>query len=171
MASFSDPEVREALQALMAASKQAKQWNEAQALLNETALSMQAPLRCIIGQTTPYDMLADNIRGYLNVSMDIHQEPEKVKAAIDIMTTVALENGENIHRIALKYCFMPLHGGTDDFMSDDTYREFYLPSLRKVIDREIKPGLTPYFFFEGKYQKRLELLRDELPKKKILAMF
>lgn len=171
MAAFADPEVREALFTLMAAGEQAKQWNEAQALLNETALSMQAPLGCIIGQSAPYDMLADNIRGYLNVPMDIYEEPEKVKAAINIMTGFALENVEQIHKMGLKYCFMPLHGGTDDFMNDETYLEFYLPGLKQVIDREIELGITPYIFFEGKYQKRLELLRDELPKGKILGMF
>ena len=171
MAAFADPEVRESLLTLMAAGEQAQKWNEAQGMLNETALAMQTPLGCIIGQTAPYDMFADNIRGYLNVPMDIHEEPEKVKAAVDIMTGFALENVENIHKMGLKYCFMPLHGGTDDFMSDETYREFYLPGLKKVIDREIELGLTPYIFFEGKYQKRLELLRDELPKGKILGMF
>lgn len=171
MAAFADPEVRETLHTLMAAGEQAQKWNEAQAMLNETALAMQTPLGCIIGQSAPYDMFADNIRGYLNVPMDIYEEPEKVKAAIDIMTDFALENVENIHKMGLKYCFMPLHGGTDDFMSDETYREFYLPGLKKLIDREIELGLTPYIFFEGKYQKRLELLRDELPKGKILGMF
>ena len=171
MAAFSDPEVREALFTLMAAGDQAKQWNEAQAILNETALAMQTPLGCIVGQTAPYDMLADNVRGYLNVPMDIFEIPEKVKAAIDVMADMAIQNVEGIKAMGLKYCFMPLHGGTDDFMSDETYREFYLPTLRRVIDRAIELGLTPYIFFEGKYQKRLELLRDELPKGKILAMF
>ena len=171
MAAFADPEVREALLTLMAAGDQAVQWNEAQALLNETALAMQTPLGCIIGQNAPYDMLADNVRGYLNVPMDILEIPEKVKAAVEIMADLALQNVEQIAAMGLKYCFMPLHGGTDDFMSDETYREFYLPTLRRVIDREIELGLTPYIFFEGKYQKRLELLRDELPKGKILGMF
>ena len=171
MAAFADPEVREALLTLMAAGDQARQWNEAQAMLNETALAMQAPLGCIIGQNAPYDMLADNIRGYLNVPMDIFEIPEKVKAAVEVMADMAIQNLEGIKAMGLKYCFMPLHGGTDDFMSDETYREFYLPTLRRVIDREIELGLTPYIFFEGKYQNRLELLRDELPKGKILGMF
>ena len=171
MAAFADPEVREALQTLMAAGDQAVQWNQAQALLNETALAMQTPLGCIIGQNAPYDMLADNVRGYLNVPMDILEIPEKVKAAVEVMADMAVQNVEQIAAMGLKYCFMPLHGGTDDFMSDETYREFYLPTLRRVIDREIELGLTPYIFFEGKYQNRLELLRDELPKGKILGMF
>ena len=171
MAAFSDPEVHEALLTLMAAGEQARRWNEAQGELRAAALRMQAPLGCIIGQTAPYDMFADNVRGYLNVPMDILEIPDKVKAAVDVMTGLALKNVENMHAMGLKYCFMPLHGGTDDFMSEATYREFYLPSLKKVIDREIELGLTPYIFFEGKYQTRLELLRDELPKGKILAMF
>ena len=103
--------------------------------------------------------------------IDILEIPEKVKAAVEVMADMAVQNVEQIAAMGLKYCFMPLHGGTDDFMSDETYREFYLPTLRRVIDREIELGLTPYIFFEGKYQNRLELLRDELPKGKILGMF
>ena len=92
------------------------------------------PIGSIVGQTAPYDMLADNIRGYLNVPMDIFEIPDKVKAAVEVMCTMALENVERIKGMGAKYCFMPLHGGTDDFMSDDTYLEFHLPTLRRVIE-------------------------------------
>lgn len=171
MAAFADPEVRETLLTLMAAGEQAKRWNEAQALLRETAQAMQVPIGSIVGQTAPYDMLADNIRGYLNVPMDIFEIPDKVKAAVEVMCTMALENVERIKGMGAKYCFMPLHGGTDDFMSDDTYLEFYLPTLRRVIEREMKLGIIPCIFFEGKYDRRLELLRDELPDGTCMAMF
>ena len=171
MSAFADPEVRQALLTLMSAGEEAVKWQQALGELNQTALSMQAPLGCVVGQGAPYDMLADNVRGYLNVPMDLLEMPETVEAAIGVMTGFALENVRAIKEMGLKYCFMPLHGGTDDFMSDDTYRSYYLPSLRRVIDEEIALGLTPYIFFEGKYQRRLELLRDELPKGRIIGMF
>ena len=63
----------------------------------------------------------------------------------------------------MKYCFMPLHGGTDDFLSPEHWERFYAPSLRKVIERELELGLIPYIFFEGKYNNRLEMIRDLLP--------
>lgn len=171
MAAYADPEVREALMALMFAGEKVAANNAALGRINEIALENHTPLCCIIGNSAPYDMLADNIRGYMNVPMDIFEEPEKVLAAIDVMTDMALENVKNCAAMGLKYVFMPLHGGTDDFMSNDTYLEFYWPSLKKVIDKTIELGMTPYIFFEGKYNTRLELLRDNLPKGKCIGMF
>ena len=170
MAQFADPDVRQALLTLMAAGDQAAQWLADQNELCQTALAYETPLGCILGQNAPYDMLADGIRGYLDVPMDLFEIPEKVLAAIDVMTDMALENVEGIAAAGMDYCFMPLHGGTDDFMSYDTYMEYYLPSLRKVIEKELELGITPYIFFEGKYHTRLEILRDEFPKG-IIAMF
>lgn len=171
MAAFSDPEVKEALMALMFAGEKVAANNAALARINEIAIENHTPLCCIIGNSAPYDMLADNIRGYMNVPMDILEEPKKVLAAIDVMTDMAIENIKNAAAMGLKYMFMPLHGGTDDFMSNDTYLEFYWPSLKTVIDKTIELGMTPYIFFEGKYNTRLEILRDHLPKGKCIGMF
>lgn len=170
MSSFADPEVRESLLKLMFAGEEAQKWLDAQGMLNETALSMQCPLGCTVGQSAPYDLLADNVRGYLNLPMDIFEIPDKVKAAIDVMAVYASENVHNIKAMGLKYVFMPLHGGTDDFMSDETYREFYWPTLRALIEEIISLGMTPYIFWEGKYNTRLEVLK-ELPAKKCIFMF
>ena len=170
MSAFADPEVKEALLSLMAAGEESAKWLQAQQVLSETALSMQCPLGSILGQGAPYDMLADNLRGFLNVPMDLLEMPEKVLQAIDVMTDFALQGVEGIKAAGMKYVFMPLHGGTDDFMSNETYKKYYMPSLLKVIDRELELGLIPYIFFEGKYNNRLEILRDEFPKG-IIGMF
>ena len=115
-------------------------------------------------------MLADNIRGFLNVPMDLYEIPEKVTAAIDIMTEYALQNVRRLKNTGSKYCFMPLHGGTDDFMSLEDYRTFYWPSLRRVMEEIIDCGMIPYVFCEGKYDTRLEVLR-EVPRGKVIYMF
>ena len=170
LAQFSDPEVRESLLTLMAAGDQVNKWLEAQGMLQQTALEMQTPLGCVLGQNAPYDMLADNLRGYLELPMDLYEVPEKVEQALEVMTRLALKGVDAIHAAGMKYVFMPLHGGTDDIMSPENYEKFYLPSLRKVVEHELELGMTPYIFFEGKYDTRLEVIRDGLPKG-ILAMF
>lgn len=167
---FADPEVRESLLTLMAAGDQVQKWLEGQKVLEDTALEMQTPLGCILGQNAPYDMLADNLRGYMELPMDLYEVPDKVEAALEVMTRLALKGVENIAAAGYKYVFMPLHGGTDDIMSPENYDKFYLPSLRTVVEHELELGLTPYIFFEGKYDTRLERIRDGLPKG-ILAMF
>lgn len=170
MAAFADPEVRQALLTLMFAGEQAVEWQRNSALLRETALACQTPLGALAGQNAPYDMLADNIRGFLNVPMDLYEIPEKVTAAIDIMTEYALQNVRRLKNNGSKYCFMPLHGGTDDFMSLEDYRTFYWPSLRRVMEEIIDCGMIPYVFCEGKYDTRLEVLR-EVPRGKVIYMF
>ena len=170
MAAFADPEVRQALLTLMFAGEQAVEWQRNSALLRETALACQTPLGALAGQNAPYDMLADNIRGFLNVPMDLYTIPEKVTAAIDIMTEYALQNVRRLKNTGSKYCFMPLHGGTDDFMSLEDYRTFYWPSLRRVIEEIINCGMIPYVFCEGRYDTRLEVLR-EVPRGKVIYMF
>ena len=170
MAAFADPEVRQALLTLMFAGEQAVEWQRNSALLRETALACQTPLGALAVQNAPYDMLADNIRGFLNVPMDLYEIPEKVTAAIDIMTEYALQNVRRLKNTGSKYCFMPLHGGTDDFMSLEDYRTFYWPSLRRVMEEIIDCGMIPYVFCEGKYDTRLEVLR-EVPRGKVIYMF
>lgn len=170
MAAFADPEVRASLLTLMHAGDEALKWLQASQELCKVAIECGTPLGCIVGQGAPYDMLADNIRGFLNVPMDLLEDPEKVMAAIDATTRIGLANLDGIKAAGLKYCFMPLHGGTDDFMSAEDYKKYYWPSLRKVIDREIELGLTPYIFFEGKYHTRLDAIRD-IPPGKAIYMF
>ena len=170
MAAFADPEVRQALLTLMFAGEQAVEWQRNSALLRETALACQTPLGALAGQNAPYDMLADNIRGFLNVPMDLYTIPEKVTAAIGIMTEYALQNVRRLKDTGSRYCFMPLHGGTDDFMSLEYYRTFYWPSLRRVIEEIINCGMIPYVFCEGRYDTRLEVLR-EVPRGKVIYMF
>ena len=170
MAAFADPEVRQALLTLMFAGEQAVEWQRNSAFLRETALACQTPLGALAGQNAPYDMLADNIRGFLNVPMDLYEIPEKVTAAIDIMTEYALQNVRRLKNTGSQYCFMPLHGGTDDFMSLEDYRTFYWPSLRRVMEEIIDCGMIPYVFCEGKYDTRLEVLR-EVPRGKVIYMF
>jgi uroporphyrinogen-III decarboxylase len=170
MAAFADPEVRAALLTLMFAGEESAKWLAACGELAEVALDMQTPLCCIVGQPTPYDMLADNLRGFVDLPMDVIEVPDKVLAAIDVMTDFALKGVHAIKAQGMQYVFMPLHGGTDDFMSNDTYGKFYWPSLKRVIEEIVKLDMTPYIFLEGKYSSRYEIIRD-VPPGKCIYMF
>ncbi|MDR1247103.1 MAG: hypothetical protein LBK57_08765 [Clostridiales Family XIII bacterium] len=170
MAPFADPEVRSALLSLMFAGEETVKWLSACDELAKVAVEMQTPLGCIIGQPTPYDMLADNLRGFTELPIDVIEVPDKVLAAIDVMTDFALKGIHAIKAMGLQYVFMPLHGGTDDFMSNETYAKFYWPSLRRVIDEIVKLEMTPYIFLEGKYNTRFDIIRD-VPAGKCIYMF
>jgi len=55
-------------------------------------------------------------------------------------------------------------------MSDETYRTYYWPYLQKMIYHIVDRGMTPYILTEGKYNTRLEVLK-EVPKGKVIYMF
>jgi len=65
---------------------------------------------------------------------------------------------------------MPLHRGSDGFMSLKQFEEFYWPGLKTIILKMIDKGITPCPFLEGTWDQRLEYLL-ELPKGKVLAHF
>jgi uroporphyrinogen-III decarboxylase len=55
-------------------------------------------------------------------------------------------------------------------MSDEQFRTFYWPTLRKVILGLVEQGLIPFLFAEGRYGSRLEAVSD-LPKGKTVWLF
>ena len=55
-------------------------------------------------------------------------------------------------------------------MSEEQYKEFYWPSFRKVIMGLIEEGVVPMLFAEGKYNNRLEIIKD-LPRSGVVWYF
>ena len=170
MASFADPEVKAALYNLMRAGDEALKWLQAGDELNELALSLETPLGAVFGCTNSYDAFADMLRGYINVPMDLYSIPEKVQAACEVMDVFVQQNIDAAVEMGLDYFFIPLHGGTDELMSDEMYRKYYWPTLQKMIYRLVDLGITPYVLTEGNYDTRIEVLK-EVPKGKVIYMF
>ena len=61
--------------------------------------------------------------------------------------------------------FMALHKGMDGFMSDEHYREYYWSHLQQIIAAIVEANKIPYIFTEGKYNSRLECLKEVEPGK------
>ena len=66
--------------------------------------------------------------------------------------------------------FIPLHKGTDSFMSIKQFKTFYWPTLQKLIFDLIEAGCTPYLLIEGAYNTRLDIIK-EVPKGKCIYHF
>jgi len=170
LSSFADPDVKEALLYLMRAGEESQKWLKASGEINELALSLETPLAGVLGCTTAYDAFADNLRGYINVPMDLYSIPDKVQAACEVMDVFSQQAIDNAAAMGLEYLFIPLHGGTDELMSDEMYRKYYWPWLQKMILHLIEHDITPYVLTEGNYETRLEVL-TEVPKGKVIYMF
>ena len=170
-AAFDDPEVKTAVEALLFAGKKSAQWLGAMGLFFDTCVSEGFPLGPTLGQTCPFDMLADNFRGMINCVMDTMERPEQLKEALDVMTELCVKNAlGGLKALGHDYLFIPLHMGVDEFMSPKTYAEFYWPGLKALMMAGIENGLTPYVFCEGNYNTRLEQLCD-IPEGKVIYMF
>jgi hypothetical protein len=68
------------------------------------------------------------------------------------------------------YVFIPLHRGSDGFMSLAQFEEFYWPQLKAMMLALIDAGLTPWVYYEGIWDQRLKYL-TELPKGKTVGSF
>ncbi|MGB9879622.1 MAG: uroporphyrinogen decarboxylase family protein, partial [Anaerolineae bacterium] len=105
------------------------------------------------------------------IMLDLYQRPEKVLAACDRMVDVVFRSVlEKTTPDSIPGVFMPLHKGLDTFMSPEHFQTFYWPSLKKLILKLIDEGFVPWLFTEGKYNTRLEIIKD-LPKGKAVYWF
>jgi uroporphyrinogen-III decarboxylase len=119
----------------------------------------------------PFDILGDTLRGTRGVVTDLYRCPEKVLAACDRLVQVAIDWPLKRPMVpGTPVCFIPLHKGADGFMSDEQFKEFYWPSLRKLLLGLIEQGMLPFLFAEGRYNTRLEAIMD-LPKGKTIWLF
>jgi hypothetical protein len=129
------------------------------------------PLACGAITLAPFDLIGDTLRGLRGILMDMYRCPDKLLAAIDkvtpLMIGLALAQAK---ASGVPGVFIPLHKGSDGFMSLEQFAKFYWPSLKKLMLTLIDEGLTPCPFFEGDHTQRLEYLAD-LPKGKILGFF
>ena len=129
------------------------------------------PLACGAITLAPFDLIGDTLRGLRGILLDMYRCPDKLLTAIDKITPLMI--GLAVGQAKASGCpgvFIPLHKGSDGFMSLEQFDRFYWPSLKKLILAFIDEGLTPCPFFEGDYTQRLKYLAD-LPKGKILGFF
>lgn len=163
---FSDPEVTLALETLLNMSKQQAQWAKVCA---EFAQELKlAGFPSIKEQTVlaPYDLVADNLRGTSGAAQDLLLQPDKLMRAVDELAPLMSRLGINGAKAkGNPRVFIPLHKGTDNFMSLRHFKQYYWPSLQRLILDLIEADCTPYLLVEGLYNTRLEVIKDVPPGK------
>jgi hypothetical protein len=165
------PEVRSAFEALLAAGQEALKWREAVAACDKALNEAGFPILTGGSTKAPFDMLGDTLRGTKGIMIDMYRQPDKVLEALERLTPLMIRMGVGGARASERPpVFIPLHKGADGFMSDEQYKRFYWPTLRKVILGLINEGLVPFIFAEGAYNSRLEIVKD-IPTGKTLWLF
>jgi uroporphyrinogen-III decarboxylase len=165
------PSMQRLFGALLAAGDEVRRWLAAQAKLKGDLRELGYPLIAESICSVPFDMVTDTLRGMRGVMLDMYRQPDKLLAAIEFFTPLAIRTGvEQAKRTGNPRVFMALHRGSGVFMSNEQYARFYWPGLKEMMLAQIDAGLTPMPFFEGDYTSRLEFLR-EMPKGKVCACF
>jgi len=119
----------------------------------------------------PFDVIGDTLRGTKGVMVDMYRQPAKLLQALEVITPIMINMGLSMSRMnGNPLVFMPLHKGADGFLSDEQFKTFYWPTLRKVFMGLIDEGCIPFPFVEGSYDSRLEVIRD-VPKGKTAWIF
>jgi hypothetical protein len=119
----------------------------------------------------PFDLLSDTLRGMKGIMLDLYRRPDKLLAAQEKVLNFELEYAVGFSRATgLKMCFIPLHRGSDGFMSLSQFEKFYWPQLKTLMVGLVDAGITPFVFYEGAWDQRLHYLAD-LPRGKTAGWF
>ncbi len=118
---------------------------------------------------TPIEGLC-GARTLMNFFMDIMDEPELVKAAMDKMFEFSYANFcKTLDKNKPIGTWVGGWRAAPNLMSHDTFMEFVWPYEVKLIDAALERGVLPILHFDSPWDSELETLK-ELPARKCLLM-
>jgi len=116
----------------------------------------------------PFDIIADKLRGYTGLCMDLFRRPEKVLAACEAMAPHLLRTAEMSagpdKQAPIGFW---MHRGSVPFLSLEQFEQFYWPTLKKIIEDLWSDGYQTLFYAEGDWTANLKYF-TELPDQSIV---
>lgn len=116
----------------------------------------------------PFDILCDKFRGFVGVSIDTLQQPDKVlKACEALMPHVvanALAGADPAKEVPITIW---AHRGCVPFISPETFNTIFWPTLKPVFEEIISKGHQILFYGEGNWEAHYDALL-ELPEGSII---
>ena len=169
------PRVREAYEKLLEAGAMlGENMNRANKMDLEITGRWGSPSMISGFSFAPFDIIADTMRGTRGALMDLYRRPQELLAAVEAVISNAIDMAiKPSWPGAAPTVLIPLHKGADSFMSLDQFREFYWPSLEKMLLGIVAEGVIPIVFVEGSYNReRMELIAEAgLPEGKMIWLF
>jgi uroporphyrinogen-III decarboxylase len=174
LALIANPQVASAFQALSSAAQaQVEFIGNTMASMQRLAEAGFPPAPFFSGATllAPFDFIGDTLRGMRGIFLDLRRCPDKLLAAQEKVIPFIIEAALATCRAKnAPWAFIPLHRGSDGFMSIQLFERFYWPQLKRVMLSLIDAGVTPFVIWEGNWDQRLEYLA-ELPNGKTVGAF
>lgn len=105
----------------------------------------------------PFDIIADKLRGYVGLTMDMAVQPEKVLRACEALMPhlvhAGLATADPAKEAPIGFW---MHRGCVPFVHPETFRTHYWPTLRPCIEEFWKHGHQTMFYAEGKWDYHLD---------------
>jgi len=166
--------VVEALEALTKAAKATMKFNQQMATSTQKMADLGFPgssFRAGALLEAPFDFMSDTLRGMRGIFLDMMRIPDKLLEAEQRVLKMQVEYAIAFSQATgLKGAFIPLHRGSDGFMSLAQFEKFYWPQLKDMLCQLVDAGIRPFVFYEGVWNQRLEYLAD-LPRGKTIGEF
>ncbi len=101
---------------------------------------------------SPFDILADKFRGYLGLTMDLFERPDKVMAAVEAMMPhmyeVARSTADPERKLPVTIW---MHRGCVPFITPEQFDRFHWPMLKPIIEALWADGIQVLFYAEGQW--------------------
>ena len=105
----------------------------------------------------PFDILADKLRGYVGLTMDMHTQPKKVLEACEALMPhlchVGLSTADPNKLLPIGFW---MHRGCVPFITPAQFKSHYWPTLCPIIEEFWKQGHQTLFYAEGKWNRHLD---------------
>ncbi len=105
----------------------------------------------------PFDIIADKLRGYIGLTMDMVNQPKKVLQACEALMphlyNVALTTSDPASQVPIGYW---MHRGCIPFISKGQFESHYWPTLKPIIEELWKNGHQTLFYAEGSWDHHLD---------------
>lgn len=116
----------------------------------------------------PLDIIADKMRGYIGLTMDLIERPKKVLAACEALMPhllhIALGGADPDRNVPIGFW---MHRGCVPFISFEQFDQFYWPTLKPIIEALWANGCQTLFYAEGNWNAHLDSFA-ELPEQSIV---
>lgn len=116
----------------------------------------------------PFDIIADKLRGYIGLTLDMHTQPDKVLKACEALaphlTHVGLTTADPARHVPIGFW---MHRGCVPFINKAQFKSHFWPTLKPCIEEFWKHGHQTLFYAEGNWDFHLTDFL-ELPDRSIL---
>lgn len=120
----------------------------------------RVPVESFSVVTAPFDFVADFLRSFKGIAMDVKRCPEKIVAACEAMLPIQIKRGIPPVPSKFGHTFVPLHMGT--YLRNKDFEKLYWPTFSKMIHALAEAGQPCLIFCEHDWMRYLDYLY-ELP--------